>query len=89
MEESERATLEAIFNERMRIIDMIEEEYADNMSDDLAILKTALTDQMIDLGEKLGLAKTVRIIGAEPLAADREDLRKRLNVIFGKKGNQR
>ena len=88
MEENEREIREAVFKERMRIVDMIEEEFADDMSDDLATLNTILTGEMIELGEELGLAKTVRIIDAASLAADREDLRKRLNVIFGKKGEQ-
>lgn len=64
MEEKERDIREAVFKERFRIVNKIEEEYADSMSDDLAILKTILTDEMLDLGEKLGWVKTVRIVGA-------------------------
>ena len=88
MEENEREIREAVFNERMSIVNMIEDDFADSMSEDLAILKTMLTDRMFDLGVELGLFKNVRIICAASLAADREDLRKRLNVIFGKKGEQ-
>lgn len=62
MEEKEREIREAVFHEQMRIVNMIEDDFADSMSEDLAILKTMLTDRMFDLGVELGLFKKVRII---------------------------
>lgn len=63
MKKKERAIKEAVYMERFRIVTMIQEEYADEMSDDLAILQTVLTDQMLDLGIELGWVKTISILG--------------------------
>ncbi len=54
MKEKDRVIMEAVFMERMRIVDMIEEEYSDGMSEDLSILKTMLTDSMLEIGHELG-----------------------------------
>lgn len=64
MEEKGREISDAVFWERLRIIEMIEEEFDDSMSDDLAILLAILTEEMIVLGEELGWVKTDRNVGA-------------------------
>ena len=63
MKEKDRVIMEAVFMERLRIVDMIEEEYSDGMSEDLSILKTMLTDSMLEIGHELGWVKTVSILG--------------------------
>lgn len=65
MKEKEREIMGAVFMERLRIIDMIEEWYPDpeSMSQDLSILQTILTEEMLEIGHELGWVKTVGILG--------------------------
>lgn len=75
----------AVFHERLRIIDEIDSFITDgDRSDDLMNFETILTENMISLGEELGVVKHVRTINAESLAADRQKLYKRLKVVIGK-----
>lgn len=48
---------EAVLDERLRILDLIEAEFPGEVSDDLTTMGAMLTDSVVELAEELGVVK--------------------------------
>lgn len=82
MEKLSREAKIAVFNERVRLVDELD-KLTDGIlcSDDLLNFKTFLNDDLLELGEELGLV-SVQVINSETAARDRLDLYQRLKGAF-------